>query len=39
MRTTLLLKDDPSLEGNEADDKADPYACNQLDQVSVVQYF
>ena len=35
----VLLKDDPSFEGNVADDKADPSACNQLGQVSVLQYF
>ena len=33
----MLLKADPSLEGDTADDKADPSACNQLSQV--LQYF
>ena len=35
----VLLKADPSLEGDVADDKADPTACHQLGQVSVLQYF
>ena len=35
----VLLKADPSLEGDVADDKADPSACHQLGQVSVLQYF
>ena len=35
----MRLKDNPSLEGNVADDKADPSACNQLGQVSVLHYF
>ena len=35
----MLLKADPSLVGNEADDKDDPSACHQLGQVSVLQYF
>ena len=35
----VLLKADPSLEGNVADEKADPSACHQLGQVSVLQYF
>ena len=41
MSTTLhvLLKDDPSHEGNVADDKDDPSACNHFGQVSVLQYF
>ena len=41
MSTTLhvLLKDDPSLEGDVADDKADPSTCHQLGHVSVMQYF
>ena len=36
MRTPLhvLCKAVPSLEGNVADDKADPSACHQLSQVS-----
>ena len=33
------LKADPSLEGNVADDKADPSAFHQLGQVSVLQIF
>ena len=38
MSTTLhmLLKDNPSLEGDVADDKADPSACYQLCQLSVL---
>ena len=41
MSTTLhvLLKDDPSFEGNVADDKTATSACHQLGQVSVLQYF
>ena len=35
----MLLKADPSLEGDVADDKANPSACHQLGQVSVLQYF
>ena len=35
----MLLKDDPSLEGDIADDIADPSACHQLGQVSALQYF
>ena len=35
----MLLKSDPSLEGNVADDKANPSLCHQLGQVSVLQYF
>ena len=35
----VLLKADPILEGDVADDKADPSACHQLGQVSVLQYF
>ena len=35
----VLFKADPSLEGDVADDKADPSECNQLGQVSVLQYF
>ena len=35
----VLLKADPSLEGDVADDKADPSTCHQLGQVSVMQYF
>ena len=41
MGTTLnvLLKADPYLEGDVADDKADPSVCLQLNQISVLQYF
>ena len=35
----MLLKADPTLEGNVADDKADPSSCHQLGTVSVLQYF
>ena len=35
----MLPKSDPSLEGDVIDDKADPSACHQLWQVSVLQYF
>ena len=35
----VLLKADPCLEGDVADGKADPSACLQLGQVSVLQYF
>ena len=35
----LLLKADPRLEGDVADDKADPSVCLQLNQISVLQYF
>ena len=35
----VLLKADPSLEGDIADEKADPSACHQLGQVTVLQYF
>ena len=36
MSTTLhvILKDDPSLEGNVADEQANPSACQQLGEVS-----
>ena len=34
----VLLKDDPSLVGDVAEDKADPSACHQLCQVPVLQY-
>ena len=34
-----LLKVDPGLEGDEADDKADPLVCLQLHQISDLQYF
>jgi hypothetical protein len=41
MRTPLylLLKADPRLEGDVADDKADPLVGVQLHQISVLQYF
>ena len=35
----VLLKADPCLEGDVADDKADPSVCLQLNQISVLQYF
>jgi hypothetical protein len=35
----VLLKADPLLEGDLADDKADPSVCVQLHQISVLQYF
>ena len=35
----VLIKADPSLEGDVADDKADPYACHQFGQVSLLHYF
>ena len=35
----MLLKSDPSLEGDIAHDKADPSACHQLGHVTVMQYF
>ena len=35
----VLLKADPHLEGDVADDKADPSVCLQLNQISVLQYF
>ena len=35
----LLLKADPRLEDDVADDKADPLVCLQLNQISVLQYF
>ena len=35
----VLLKADPRLEGDGADDKADPSVCVQLHQISVLQYF
>ena len=34
-----LFIDDPSLEGDVADGKADPSACHQLGQVSILPYF
>ena len=35
----VLLKADPCLEGDLADDKADSLVCLQLNQISVLQYF
>ena len=35
----VLLKADPRLEGDAADDKADPSVSLQLNQISVLQYF
>ena len=35
----VLLKADPRLEGDVADDKADPLVCLQLNQISVLKYF
>ena len=35
----VLLKADPSLEGDVADDKDDPLVCLQLNQISVLLYF
>ena len=35
----VLLKADPCLEGDVADDKADPSVGLQLNQISVLQYF
>ena len=35
----VLLKADPRLEGDIADDKADPLVCLQLNQIYVLQYF
>ena len=34
-----LFKADPGLEGDVANDKADPLVCLQLHQISVLQYF
>ena len=41
MNTSLhvFLKAYPSLEGDVSDYKADPSACHQTGQVSVLQYF
>ena len=33
------LKADPRLEGDVADDKADPLVCLRLNQITVLQYF
>ena len=35
----VLLKADPRLKGDVADDRADPPVCVQLHQISVLQYF
>ena len=35
----VLPKADPCLEGDVADDKADPSVCLQLNRISVLQYF
>ena len=35
----ILLKADPSLEGDVADDKAHPSVCHQRGEVYVLQYF
>ena len=35
----MLLKSDPCLEDNVADDKADPLVCLQLNQISVLLYY
>ena len=35
----VLLKADPRLEDDVADDKVDPLVCLQLNQISVLQYF
>ena len=35
----VLLKADRRVEGDEADDKADPLVCIQLNPISVLQYF
>ena len=35
----MLLKADPCLKDDMADDKADPSVCLQLNQISVLQYF
>ena len=35
----VLQKADPRLEGDVADDKADPLVCLQLNQISVLQYY
>ena len=38
-RLHVLLKADLRLEGDVADDKADPFVCLQLNQISVLQYY
>ena len=35
----MLLKGGPRLEGDVADDEADPSACLKLCQVSILKYF
>ena len=35
----VLLEAEPCFEGDVADGEADPLACHQLGQVSVLQYF
>ena len=35
----VLLKADPLIEGDVADDKVDPSVCLQLDQIFILQYF
>ena len=35
----VILKADPHLKGDVADDKADPSVCLKLNQISVLQYF
>ena len=35
----VFFKADPCLEGDLADDKADPLVCLQFNQISVLQYF
>ena len=35
----VLLKSDPRLKGDVADDKADPLVCLDFNQISVLQYF
>ena len=35
----VILKADPRLEDDVADDKGDPAVCLQLNQISVLQYF
>ena len=35
----VLLEAEPCFEGDVADGDADPLACHQLGQVSVLQYF
>jgi hypothetical protein len=39
IRIHMLLKADPCLEDDVADDKADSLVCLQLNQISVLQYF